>query len=1213
MGKKPEAHNTAMALGDSCHYDVLLIQEPSTNVYDGGQRCTTLTHTAYDTFVPVAHWEKNKPPRVATYVSRRGKLFADQLRPVETRDALWTRIGNYTIVNIYNAQRSPENDLQQAADLLRQWEPPSQCIIAGDFNAMHHSWQSNADTTNRGGIIADWMDEHELALLNQPDSPTRYNNTIDLAFSNIPLAEATVEDHLATSSDHNTLSIIIPRQPTIPNIPARRKVHDLERFITFVWDGISAIDTLIGLPREPEDTDRLDEVAEQLVQLVQDAVEISAKTTKRHAHQAPWWSDKCAAAHREFLAAMRSRDREAIDDARQALRKTVRKAKRTFWRITTSSLKEPKDIFRITRWRKGASQFREPPLEVNSVVYETQLDRAEALRRATLERRTAEDDIEDPWLEDAVASLVIPLTVTLEEAKHAATSTGNTSPGTDNITVDLLKASWPAIGDIVRWLYESCLQTGHHPLIFKSAEVVMIPKTGKRDLSKPKSWRPISLLSCLGKGLERLIARRIAYAAIQQRVLSSQQFGALPKRAAVDLVAALIHDIETALSAGKVATVATMDVQGAFDAILRNRLTLRLRQQGWSPPIARWAQSFMTGRSARIRLRETTTPSKPLNCGLPQGSPASPVLFMLYTQPICDVGTLQIPGLILQRIRGKFWPANRFGYADDTAMLRIGNTLEETTEQVENDIQALIAWGHDNAISFDYEKTEVMHFSRKKNTISPPVRHGDHLIEPKEALRWLGLWLDRKLTFKAHVTKWASTAGTVANILKSITGSSYGPSPAYARQAVKACVEPMLLYGLEAWFPGFTNQGKSTSTGYLADRMNRVYLKAIRAAIPAWKTTPLAALHRESGLPPITQLLESSRRRFAARLQSLDPLHPLAARLANPASNKPTRLQRTWALLPKAPRPELTPPIPPATFETPSKREAKEAFENWFLFLPQKDLTVFSDGSKTEDGVGYGYSIWRGGKEVAAGYGGLKSAEVFDAEAVGAIEGLQHALHFTTHRVPIHSCLDNTAVVRGFLGKPSESSQKAFLDFQRLAKEHGGVDIRWSPGHMGIEGNEAADAYAKLGCSSSPRDEPPTLANVKATSKAQSRTDFQQWWNNEMPEAYQPLELKAALGCPKELALPRAILHHLLAARTGHGDFAEYHERFNHQDAGANCSCGRRKNPHHIFYCRKVTRPKLQARPTMLASIHRAIGKEFETFTGLAKKATFFQDICPRY
>ena len=128
---------------------------------------------------------------------------------------------------------------------------------------------------------------------------------------------------------------------------------------------------------------------------------------------------------------------------------------------------------------------------------------------------------------------------------------GNTSPGTDHIAVKLLRAAWPAIGNLVRELYEGCLTLGHHPKAFKEAEVVMITKPGKRDLTSPRAWRPMSLLSWLGKGLERLVARRLTWAAVHYAVLHRQQAGALPKRSAVDLVATLVHDIEVAFSQKK--------------------------------------------------------------------------------------------------------------------------------------------------------------------------------------------------------------------------------------------------------------------------------------------------------------------------------------------------------------------------------------------------------------------------------------------------------------------------------------------------------------------------------------------------------------------------------------------------------------------------------------------------------------------------------------
>jgi hypothetical protein len=58
-----------------------------------------------------------------------------------------------------------------------------------------------------------------------------------------------------------------------------------------------------------------------------------------------------------------------------------------------------------------------------------------------------------------------------------------------------------------------------------------------------------------------------------------------PKRSVMDLVAAFTHDIEAAMALGKEVTMITMDVQGAFDALLTQRLLARMTEQGWPLPL----------------------------------------------------------------------------------------------------------------------------------------------------------------------------------------------------------------------------------------------------------------------------------------------------------------------------------------------------------------------------------------------------------------------------------------------------------------------------------------------------------------------------------------------------------------------------------------------------------------------------------------------------
>src|SRR4051794_8337352 len=98
------------------------------------------------------------------------------------------------------------------------------------------------------------------------------------------------------------------------------------------------------------------------------------------------------------------------------------------------------------------------------------------------------------------------------------------------------------------------------------------------DRTFPRSYRPITLLSVLGKGLERLITWKMACLAVSLWVINNQQFGALLLRSSIDLTTYLTHDVEETLLNGRKASLLTMDVKGVFDAVLISRLTCRLRE-----------------------------------------------------------------------------------------------------------------------------------------------------------------------------------------------------------------------------------------------------------------------------------------------------------------------------------------------------------------------------------------------------------------------------------------------------------------------------------------------------------------------------------------------------------------------------------------------------------------------------------------------------------
>jgi hypothetical protein len=171
-----------------------------------------------------------------------------------------------------------------------------------------------------------------------------------------------------------------------------------------------------------------------------------------------------------------------------------------------------------------------------------------------------------------------------------------------------------------------------------------------------------------------------------------------------------------------------------------------------------------------------------------------------------------------------------------------------------NSINEMVRWGAANGVSFDPKKTEVMHFSRGKLKIAPAVRHGEVEKYPEPALRWLGIWLDSRLSFRVHVEKWAAKAKAVAYHLRGLTNTIHGPLPSAVRSAVKACVEPVLLHGSEAWYPGTSrprwNQPTKdipSSNQHLIQRMTKAMNQAMRAILPVLKTTPSLSSTEKAG------------------------------------------------------------------------------------------------------------------------------------------------------------------------------------------------------------------------------------------------------------------------------------------------------------------------------------------------------------------------------
>ncbi|KAI0994174.1 hypothetical protein K3495_g14007, partial [Podosphaera aphanis] len=174
---------------------------------------------------------------------------------------------------------------------------------------------------------------------------------------------------------------------------------------------------------------------------------------------------------------------------------------------------------------------------------------------------------------------------------------------------------------------------------------------------------------------------------------------------------------------------------------------------------------------------------------------------------------------------------------------------------------------------------------------------------------------------------------------------------------------------------------------------------------------------------------------------------------------------------------------------------------------------------------------------------------------------------------------DEMSSVRLLIDTPTATSSPRIALFRELAFSWtqrsrsqntlpGSVNVRWCPGHVGIPGNEIADALAKSACTTQSPILPTSIARAKRDVKARYQSHVSAYWQENAPTRYKDLGINFNAKISPELAsLDRRTLGLIIAARTGHGDFADYHRRFHHEDALLECTCGEEKTPDHFFFC----------------------------------------------
>jgi hypothetical protein len=131
-------------------------------------------------------------------------------------------------------------------------------------------------------------------------------------------------------------------------------------------------------------------------------------------------------------------------------------------------------------------------------------------------------------------------------------------------------------------LAQASWKLGYMPKSLKSALIVVLRKPGKPSYEQAKAWRPIALLSTLGKLIEKATAQKIRNAAKQYNLLPDEQMGARAQRSTATALDLLTSVIKSAWSnKGQVATLLSLDIAGAFDIVVHSRLVAVVQKLGF--------------------------------------------------------------------------------------------------------------------------------------------------------------------------------------------------------------------------------------------------------------------------------------------------------------------------------------------------------------------------------------------------------------------------------------------------------------------------------------------------------------------------------------------------------------------------------------------------------------------------------------------------------
>ena len=182
-------------------------------------------------------------------------------------------------------------------------------------------------------------------------------------------------------------------------------------------------------------------------------------------------------------------------------------------------------------------------------------------------------------------------------------------------------------------IYNAMLRFQTFPSAWKEAEVIFLHKPHK-DPTLPQNYRPISLLSVVGKIGEKIIKSRLAKVTEELQIIPEAQFGFREKQSTTHQVLRVTEVALRNFNIRRFTGMISLDVAKAFDSVWHNGLLFKLNRFGVPAKLIRLLHSYLLNRCFRSKIGHSTSALHALEAGVPQGSVLGPTLYTLFTPNI---------------------------------------------------------------------------------------------------------------------------------------------------------------------------------------------------------------------------------------------------------------------------------------------------------------------------------------------------------------------------------------------------------------------------------------------------------------------------------------------------------------------------------------------------------------------------------------------------